>query len=350
MRTLPAERRKSHRLRNFAKPRSMTKFLLHIGTHKTGTTTRQKFMSSVAGELYSSGVLYPERGCPRPPNPHNGHHLLPFSIRKHKLMGATESVWTELLDEVAAKAPRLVVLSSEEFSLCPPAHIARIRDYLSEFAVEVIVYLRNHFRFMFSVYCQLVKNGTTQSPFREFLAVESHRCDYGRLVSDWSDVFGREAVSIRVYDKIARDHRLIEDFLAHLEFDPQRFRGRISKFGRYNRTPSDQSLRMLKLLNRLEGHLPSQAPVKRGIHILRRVIRSVDLPSGFHGRSSARSSQKRIEAGDADVLRQIISRRHQEFLENWIASENRAFLNFKRFRISMAIRKGTSAQISAPRR
>lgn len=58
----------------------MNEIILHIGTHKTGTTTLQRFCASASDALAERGILYPRSARPRY-GPTAGHHLIPWSIR-----------------------------------------------------------------------------------------------------------------------------------------------------------------------------------------------------------------------------------------------------------------------------
>ena len=76
--------------------KSTPRILLHIGTHKTGTTSLQAFFFLNRDQLKkSSSILYPETGSPRVQHEAKyGHHLLAWSILQCK--GVNDlSIWDE---------------------------------------------------------------------------------------------------------------------------------------------------------------------------------------------------------------------------------------------------------------
>ena len=93
--------------------------LIHIGLHKTGTTTFQNQLWDNRGALLKSGILYP-KSC----SLGKQHCLLPGSlIPNHPFLPQdrtfnTDSLIEELAAEIHKSKPELTLLSSEVFSEC----------------------------------------------------------------------------------------------------------------------------------------------------------------------------------------------------------------------------------------
>jgi hypothetical protein len=92
--------------------------LIHVGLHKTGTTTLQSFCHRHSQQLKASGVLYPSTGLQG-----SQHALIPASLlESHPLLSldATRNDRLFFLDPLRAElqqfSPRLTIISSEVFS------------------------------------------------------------------------------------------------------------------------------------------------------------------------------------------------------------------------------------------
>lgn len=189
--------------------------LLHVGMHKTGTTSIQKFLAGNRTALLRSGILYPDLGHG------DSHPGLALSLpnrradmirRMRRATGpghqAAAVAWPhpdqaygDLADTVAWYRPDLVALSSECFLewLDP----ALVRDALARSLggpVTVLIYLRNPEDWIESVYRQVVRD-----PEIRFAGDPAHLpqwdlLDYPALLRRWADVFGRDALRVRSYD------------------------------------------------------------------------------------------------------------------------------------------------------
>ena len=142
----------------------MAHVVLHIGTHKTATTTVQDTFAANAKLLERHGIHYPSIGRS------SGHHglvcdwsaLAPF----YRLPEGSRAAFRNLARKYADKEGTLF-LSSEEFSRCGEGHVnlAEIRELLGPFeTIRVVCVLREQWQFLQSVYLELAKNKTPQPP------------------------------------------------------------------------------------------------------------------------------------------------------------------------------------------
>jgi hypothetical protein len=143
----------------------MARVVLHIGTHKTATTTLQDMFRQHADTLASHGLIYPQID-PR----HTGHHGLVMDWntlpKAYALSGGSIAALQRIARDHAA-GDHTVLLSSEEFSR--GAEDARVdfravRAALAGFdRIEVVCVLREQWRFLQSVYVEVSR---TRSPRR----------------------------------------------------------------------------------------------------------------------------------------------------------------------------------------
>jgi hypothetical protein len=142
--------------------------VVHIGTHKTATTSIQRLLHSHRQELTSSGWLYPRAG--RPADAPAGHHNLAWEISGDRRFRAGWGTAEALLGEIAG-TDRSIIISSEDFE-CSTHHAERFEKFITAIRllgirVSLIAYLRNQIDYAESLYATLVMHGLAQ-PFGGF--------------------------------------------------------------------------------------------------------------------------------------------------------------------------------------
>ncbi|MEY8842034.1 hypothetical protein AB9K41_23645 [Cribrihabitans sp. XS_ASV171] len=179
----------------------MSKVVLHIGGHKTATTTIQDMFHVNADLLADHGVIYPrfER--------QTGHHGLVINWKKmpkiYRLPDGDTGTLKALV-EAHAKGDKTLFLSSEEFSRdrCL-VDIARIREILEPFdEIEVICVLRPQWQFLQSAYVEVARGRCPPRPGKvveqaiETSLYEGLWVDYNRLLARLDGVFSPEEITL----------------------------------------------------------------------------------------------------------------------------------------------------------
>lgn len=217
----------------------MSHAVLHIGTEKTGSTSIQHALAHGGQALAESAVLYPR---------HWGrisHHRLVLlaldpereETRREMLrIGGTKGRERErLLFEKHERELQgfhrdhpagTVVYSSEHLQsrLHASEELERVRALLAPHheSIRVVVYLRRQDRLALSAYSSRLRNGH-DSAFRFPPGADKPRYfDFLRLVELWSEVFGGENVTVRVFER-ERLHGgdVVSDFLELIGVDPE---------------------------------------------------------------------------------------------------------------------------------
>ncbi|MFF2130076.1 hypothetical protein ACFVW1_32805 [Streptomyces olivochromogenes] len=194
--------------------------LLHIGPHKTGTTSIQGALFAAKDAMAGHGVDFPA---------HSRHPMeaaLAVCARPGMMGDArpTERHWQRLVDAVHATGRRTSVVSSEFFADAPDDEaIARIVDDLGrrqgrdQGRVHVLVTLRPLARIMPSQWQQYVQNGLRmgyedwlehmlrKAPYEKPNPSFWRRHRHDRLVERWVRVVGAENVTVVVVDDRDRD-------------------------------------------------------------------------------------------------------------------------------------------------
>lgn len=200
----------------------MSKLILHVGTHKTGTTSTQDTLALNRALLQRHGLIYPKIG------PSNGHHSLvtdwiDLPKHYHHDMSATES-WKRLAKE-HGPSDRTVLISTEELSRGNPnmrVDMAQLRELCSAFnEVKIICFLRNQAAFIQSIYLQVVKGGYN-IPWQAFInkALNERTAtglylDYTELRQFFETGFARDEVHFFSYETACKEeHGVIDRVLA----------------------------------------------------------------------------------------------------------------------------------------
>jgi len=139
----------------------LDRVILHIGTHKTGTTAVQGSLGEASDALLSRGVLYPRSG-----RRGVGHvELARLAEHPGEMPGGREGE-QELLEEIRAASPGTLVLSAERFTSPVSPRRARWAEWLCTHLdarrVEVIGYVRPQWEYIESIYVQATKAGLTR--------------------------------------------------------------------------------------------------------------------------------------------------------------------------------------------
>ena len=189
---------------------------LHIGTFKTGTSSIQSFLCGNKDYLAENGFFVPSSQL-------IGHHELPLSLIKNKttfrapwpeFSGGLE-LWDKVKDEIEKSSCRDVVISSEAFCDLYNEHCRGnseeirmfIAEWFSDFNVKVYCYLRPLPTYSKSMYGENIKNSPLRISFLERLnnniAEKSIHLYPSTYLGFFSEVFGRENIKLRCYDRRA---------------------------------------------------------------------------------------------------------------------------------------------------
>ena len=180
----------------------MSHLILHIGTHKTGTTAIQHAFRQNAARLETRGIIYP-RLHPR----HAGHHgLIAEETRLPAPFHLKGGGWAALqrLAKRYQSGGKTLFLSSEEFSRgdeTKAVDLPRLAGLFSGFdRITVLCALRPQWRFLQAIYLEISRNRSPpRPPDLVAEALETGRCmglylDYTSLFDRVERAFGEGSV------------------------------------------------------------------------------------------------------------------------------------------------------------
>lgn len=191
----------------------MKKVFLHIGTHKTGTTSFQKFMSSNRHFMterdvhFYSGSIIDDNHIELHVAASNQDNMSPI---KHILnLEANQHFFSETTDRIQGFIKTVksgnIVFSAEGMSyLRKPEELKKLKNIIGEESVKVLVCFRDKAEFLESYIYQLKTMGFSPAKNyeRSFLYAEpdSWLVDYDELIDAYSMAFGKCNIIIKNYD------------------------------------------------------------------------------------------------------------------------------------------------------
>lgn len=195
----------------------MKRLILHIGTHKTGSTSLQAFLCENRGRLAQAGYDFPLMAVQ--PNGvkegRNGNFLYPYVLDqldpKKNSKNQRERMQANVQSFLSAAGKTETMILSEERIWHEGAQDERywpvLRALFDEAGfdcVDVVVYLRRQDRFITSLWNQKVKDASKeQGTLKEYAFSDEslNAMDYGAVIEKLEGIFGREHIVVRVFDR-----------------------------------------------------------------------------------------------------------------------------------------------------
>ncbi|MFN3938582.1 MAG: hypothetical protein ACK4KW_13520 [Gemmobacter sp.] len=203
----------------------MKRLVLHIGTHKTATTTVQDTFANNAALLRRHGLIYPRLSR------FTGHHGLVTDWNRlpdqFHPPGGSRALWRGLASDFGQDGATVLV-SSEELSRAHADHrvdFREVRDLVSGFdRVEVVCLLREQWQFMQSIYLELAKKIMPPRPYKLVKdALARNMCaglwvDYNGLYDHLLTAFAPDEITFIDFDIARRaEGGVIGTLLRHLD-------------------------------------------------------------------------------------------------------------------------------------
>ena len=202
------------------------KCFLHIGTHKTGTTSVQSCLYKNRNLLKEKSIFYPaiiknETDA--------GHHSIAATIAKNNNYDSLkkETKIENLLQQIKSSDCETIIISSEIFSTINPWLVKKV---FAEFNCKVICFLRRQDDLIESMYRELIKNSNFLAEAEDFkdiitnekklsFSVYQHEFegilpfDYEKFLNKWADCFGKNQIEVYVYNEPNTDGDSVKVFL-----------------------------------------------------------------------------------------------------------------------------------------
>ncbi|MCC5615458.1 hypothetical protein LC605_10330 [Nostoc sp. CHAB 5836] len=237
----------------------MTTIYLHIGMPKTGTTSLQKVLFNNRDKLLENGYLYPLSGIR-----HNAkeiedrycHNLLALfflDFKEKDDLLSQFSTWEGLKTEIDSINPKNVIISAEAFTFYDvfykPETIAKVKDFLNNYEIKIVIYLRKQDDFLESCYRYMVNIGACRVDIKEFYNEYKHMFNYYQILENWADIFGYQNIIVRQFDKKNMKNNIFDDFLKAINLLENKASFEIDCIEKINVSPSARMTKIILHLN-----------------------------------------------------------------------------------------------------
>lgn len=177
----------------------MINIILHIGRHKTGTSSLQRFLFENPRLLQTYGLVYPSIFIKN-----IAHHILSERFRSADFNKLDETAKRALIErsrsELCASMDSedvIYIISSEAFQNADPLVIREVFDP-KIFNVTVVCYFRDQISYLASAYNQRIHatdySGSIYEYYRDFF-----RANYLKFTASWAEAF--DSIVIRKYER-----------------------------------------------------------------------------------------------------------------------------------------------------
>ena len=193
----------------------MPKLILHIGTHKTGTTSVQRFLAANREQLRAQGLYYPSTDVGGRFTDQYAHHLIAHAIANTgESLGRTDQDARAFFDAVrestaegetvvisAEPMYRHVLRDEEGLSRGRRAYIRAVREAIGDFDVTVYAMVRRQDLFLESLYSEQIMVRPFAEDVDHFLSVRARQADYAARLAEWGAEFGQDRIKVRPYER-----------------------------------------------------------------------------------------------------------------------------------------------------
>ncbi len=175
------------------------RLILHIGMHKTGTSSVQRYFSRNRAILRRMGVCYPKSiGADGERQPKHAalfdaiSHEADFGT-EHPVLGSASRQIDRVATEIEASQCDVGVLSAEGLSGERPVFASAMAELAVRFETRVVVFVRRQDHWVESFYKQMVISREVRETrsFHEFVEADSTKrhMDYAQITNWWRAVF-----------------------------------------------------------------------------------------------------------------------------------------------------------------
>lgn len=190
----------------------VSEIILHVGLHKTGTTSIQQtlFLDENNGLLKEHGFLYPKKWV--------ANHSIPIysafcdyperyhiNIRNNFTTDEIKTINQKnlkiLKEEIKERRLPKLVISGEDISMLTYQNLSNLKTYLLSISnnIKVIIYVRNPISWAISNIQELIKGGHSYKNSFLNISKTSENLFQSRI-EKFSKIFGKESINVLTYE------------------------------------------------------------------------------------------------------------------------------------------------------
>ena len=215
------------------------KIILHIGTHKTGTTSIQYFCMDNRTFLAEHGIHWPEEKLPKNSDQHS-------QLSQYIIDGEQEK-FKQYIQRAVAGAKKdgqtTLFLSGEGFCRLTTEQVMALSRILSNHEVIILIGFRNIYDYVRSALTQRFERAENLESLQNIIKSYTKSLKYTATINRWEKAFGVKNITVFSYDQISKD--LIPQFLTLLDIPIEQSNKFITKSTIRHKTSIDLSTQIL---------------------------------------------------------------------------------------------------------
>lgn len=175
---------------------------LHIGYHKTGTTSLQSLLNQNAAALREIGIYYPDTIGDGKRNYFHKHLQLFIDLKvAHDERGDIAAPVRAMARRILDSGSPAAIVSEESLAGLSEPVLDRLAELREDFNVKVVAVLRRQDGFLQSFYHQSIHYQGETRDFPNFIRDSPwQRIHYDTAMTNWADRFGAENIHVLSYD------------------------------------------------------------------------------------------------------------------------------------------------------
>ena len=184
----------------------MTETWIHIGLHKTGTSSTQRYLREFDGDLLKRSIYYPE-------SKGKAHHNIALETSGSGRFNSEDITLDGAVRSIENNKCEKNILSSESFSAHTEESVAKIVNKMPG-RVMCIAYIRPPDEFIESLYTQGAKTARHDKYWEEYASsIDLSKYDPLRRIDPWASVLGDENVLVRPFSRsLLHEGDAVSDF------------------------------------------------------------------------------------------------------------------------------------------
>ena len=186
--------------------------IIHIGRHKTGTTSIQHFLALNEDLLLNRyGIYYPEIGR----DPLMKYHHPLFSDWAANKKNLNLHLINKIIENAKKKSASRILLSSEVLSRdsITETKWIQLKEAFNE-EILIIVYLRRQDKYLQSMYAEEIRAGLINSKLT-IKDTQTHNIDYFQFLAPICRTFTKNRIIVKSFDRAIKQN-LYQNFLETL--------------------------------------------------------------------------------------------------------------------------------------
>ena len=298
---------------------------VHIGMHKAGSTTVQKFLSDNVEVLRRHGLEYPDLGRDR-----NSHNRLVYSLQPRTNQAAEIC---QRLKEMATESGKKIVISAEGFEYVNRRQIRNLRDIFGSEPVKIIFHVRKFEELIPSKYTQRTKTGLNLSNIDDFVetALQQSWLQIANTIEKWVTHFTPASFAVSQLERLEkRDDALVRQMWRDIDLSDDDYDGQaIIPDAKSNPSPHWIAVEFVRAINQeLNRHPIDESKLADSKRIkTKRIIQGDETATAFHINGLLPVLQNAatkcdLESRRVGYLRQSDRSRIREFYNEEIARLN----------------------------